>query len=215
MRDIGRLEKRIEQVEYYTALSLLEQNARNQTILYEDGVLEKEKYGILVEQFDGWDIADGNNPDFLCSISFNELKPYVEISSVPFSFKSNSGSYLLNAKTYSLPYTQTAIVTQNTATKSISVQPYLFAQFAGQTILVPESDYWISTSLVPAVVPGANTGTAPPATGSTDTNTGTVGNASANTENNFTGFAPEAVFFTPADPLSGVQRVANPTQMLK
>lgn len=215
MRDIGRLEKRIEQVEYYTALSLLEQSARNQTVLYEDGVLEKEKYGILVEQFDGWDIADGNNPDFLCSISFNELKPYVEVNSVAFTFKSNSQPYTLNSKTYTLPYTQSPIVVQNTATKSISVQPYLFAQFAGQTVLAPETDYWISTVLTPAVVPGANTGAPPPGTGTTDTNTGSIGNASNGTAT-WTGFVgSDAVFFTPADPLDGMQRIVRPTQNLK
>lgn len=153
MRDIGRLEKRVERVEYYTTLSLLEQAARNKTVLYEDGVLEKEKYGILVDQFDGWGVADSKSPDVVCNINFNELKPYEQINAIKLTFDSNTAPYRLNDKTYTLPFTEEAAVVQECATKAISVQPYLFAQFFGQTNLIPESDFWVSSNVTPVVVP--------------------------------------------------------------
>lgn len=153
MRDIGSLEKRIEQIEYYTSLSLLEESARNQSVLYQDSALQKEKYGILVDQFDGFNIADNKNPDLICQLSFNELKPYKITTATELNLVSNSGSlYQENDKTFCLAFSETPAIVQNTATKSISVQPYLFGQFDGSVRLTPDSDYWMSTTLVPVVV---------------------------------------------------------------
>lgn len=152
MRDIGRIEKRVDRLEYYTQLSLLEQQARDETYFYEDRILEKEKYGILVEQFDGFNIADNKNPDLLCHISFNELKPYKQITPVKLEFTSNNAPYKLNSKTYSLNYTEEEMVSQNSATKAITVQPYMFGTFNGEIELRPEIDIWISETLLPARV---------------------------------------------------------------
>jgi hypothetical protein len=152
MRDIGILENRINRVEYYTQLSLLEKEARNDTYLYEDGVIEKEKYGILVDQFDGFNIADNKNPDLLCNISFNNLSPYKKITPLKLRLDSIVGTIRKNERTYSLAYSEEPAVTQSTATKAISVQPYLFASFQGEIELRPEIDNWVSEVQPPDVV---------------------------------------------------------------
>lgn len=152
MRDIGRLERRIEQVEYYTSLSLLENKARSQSVLYEDAVLQKEKYGIVVDQFDGFNIADNRNSDLVCQISFNELKPYKVTNSIKLNLVGADRPYRTHDKTYSLTFTETPVISQSSATKSINVQPYLFAQFIGKAKLTPESDHWFSTKITPEVV---------------------------------------------------------------
>lgn len=156
MRDIAVIDKRLQQVEYYTALSLLENKARSQAVLYQDSALQKEKYGILVDQFDGFNIADNKNPDLICQLSFNELKPYKVTNEFPLRFVSASGAYQINDKTYSLSFTETPIVSQNFATKAITVQPYLFAQFNGTVKLTPETDYWMSVNMTPVVVSPPN-----------------------------------------------------------
>lgn len=152
MRDIGILDKRIQRIEYYTALSLLENKARSQSVLYQDAALQKEKYGILVDQFDGFNIADNKNLDLVCQLSFNELKPYKIVKPLSLTFSHATGSYIDNDKTFSLSYSETPVVSQNTATKAISVQPYLFGQFNGQLNMTPDSDYWVNEILTPAVV---------------------------------------------------------------
>lgn len=152
MRDIGRIEKRVERLEYYTQLSLLEQQARDETYFYEDRIIEKEKYGILVDQFDGFNIADNKNPDLLCHISFNQLKPFKKITQIDLELLSSSGNYKLNDKTYSLSYTEEEMISQNTATKATTVQPYLFGTYNGSVDLTPEIDNWISETFSPAVV---------------------------------------------------------------
>jgi hypothetical protein len=151
MKDIASLDKRLQQVEYYTTLSLLEDKARSQSILYQDLALQKEKYGILVDQFDGFNIADNKSQDLLCQLSFNELKPYKVTQELALNFVSGSGAFSINDKTCSLSFTETPIVSQQFATKAISVQPYLFAQFLGTVKMTPDSDYWMSTTLTPVV----------------------------------------------------------------
>jgi hypothetical protein len=153
MRDIGRIDKRVERLEYYTQLSLLEQQARDETYLYEDRLTEKEKYGIVVEQFDGFNIADTKNPDLLCHISFNELKPYKNIKQINLDLISSTGNYRKTARAYGLNYTEEPIISQNTATKATTVQPYMFGSYNDADIILrPEFDNWISETYSPAVV---------------------------------------------------------------
>ena len=52
MRDIGKLEQRIENVEYYTALNLLEAEAQSLEVVDSNG-LNRFKSGFLVDNFKG------------------------------------------------------------------------------------------------------------------------------------------------------------------
>ena len=52
MRDIGRLEQRLENVEYYTALNLLEAETQSLEVLDSNG-LNRFKSGFLVDNFKG------------------------------------------------------------------------------------------------------------------------------------------------------------------
>ena len=67
MADIGRLEKRLEQVEYYTSLSLLEQDTANLQITDADG-LNRFKSGFFVDNFKKHDSHQIGHPDFSASI---------------------------------------------------------------------------------------------------------------------------------------------------
>ena len=91
------------------------------------------------------------------------MKPYKKITPVQLQFTSNTAPYKLNDKTYSLDYTEEELVAQNTATKAITVQPYMFGTFNGQIELRPEIDMWISETLLPArVSTDATTNDGPP-----------------------------------------------------
>lgn len=151
MRDIGKLEKRIESLEYYTSLSQLESQALNQTVLYNNNT-EKAKHGILADAFNGFDVADINSPDLACHISKNNLRPYIVTKPFQFNLKTASGSYVKNDKTYSVSYTEEPCVIQKTATKWITVQPYQFANFVGALDLVPETDFWFSSTQNPEIL---------------------------------------------------------------
>ena len=58
MKDIGKLETRIKNIEYYTQLSLLEQQAINTQIQDASTGLDRFKNGIIVGSFKGHNVGD-------------------------------------------------------------------------------------------------------------------------------------------------------------
>ena len=67
MRDIGRLENRIKNIEYYTQLSLLEADAQSLQIQDADG-FDRFKNGFVVDNFTGHNVGDVGNNDYKLSI---------------------------------------------------------------------------------------------------------------------------------------------------
>ena len=67
MRDIGQLDKRISNLEYYVQLSLLQQEATNMSATDANGV-ERYKNGIFVDPFNDFSLCDVSNPEFSIAI---------------------------------------------------------------------------------------------------------------------------------------------------
>ena len=67
MRDIGALEERISNLEYYTTLTLLETQAGDVKILDADGV-DRFKNGYMVDSFTGFGVNNVTHQDNNCSI---------------------------------------------------------------------------------------------------------------------------------------------------
>ena len=164
MRDIGRLEKRIENLEYYTSLSLLEREANGKQILDADG--DRFKNGILVDSFQTQGVADVLDPKL--KVAFNTqkgiLRPQYTINNKRLRFagydgtdaeitRGDAGGTLLT-----LPFTDTALITQDTASIDISVNPYDLATWNGIIELSPASDEWIEVNRRPDVVMNINGG---------------------------------------------------------
>jgi len=76
MKDIGVLKQRINNLEYYTSLSLLETDAKNIAITDNAG-LERFKNGILVDNFINHNTGDTTNLDYNVAVdaSTGELRP--------------------------------------------------------------------------------------------------------------------------------------------
>ena len=76
MRDIGRLQNRIENLEFSTALSLLERDAESFEIQDVNG-LNRFKSGFVVDNFSGHSVGDVQNEDYRNAIDYedNELRP--------------------------------------------------------------------------------------------------------------------------------------------
>lgn len=153
MRDIADLEKRIEAVEYYTTLSLLEQEAKSLSVV-DDAGLEMPKRGILVDQFKGHNIGDVTNPMYAAAIDFerNELRP-------PFETRvfGLSGPTTLSGLTASvdgivtLNYSVNKEIVQPLATATTTINPSSVFNYLGTLSLSPSSDFWFDTGLTPSV----------------------------------------------------------------
>jgi hypothetical protein len=164
MRDIGRLEKRIQNVEYYTQLSLLEADAQSLQIQDVDG-FDRFKNGFIVDNFTGHNIGDVGNKDYKLAIDrgrgeartmFNE--DILELEEVD-----NDGSEILAAdrveagyaKTgdlITLPYTETIAIQQPYATKLENLNPFLVFNWVGNIELDPPLDEWKETERAPELV---------------------------------------------------------------
>ena len=76
MRDIGNIHKRLENVEYYTQLSLLEAAAENLQIQDADG-FDRFKNGIITDNFTGHGVGEVSSNDYKNSmdVAKGELRP--------------------------------------------------------------------------------------------------------------------------------------------
>jgi len=157
MRDIGDISKRVENLEYYTSLSLLEQSAFNKqdlTIL-DSTNLPRFKNGIVVDSFKGHSVADVGANDYKASIDpqIHELRPSFNISSHLLTFSAaNSSNYMLNGPLLTSNATHSLFVNQNKASKSININPFNVTNYLGKIQLDPASDVWIDTTKQPDVL---------------------------------------------------------------
>lgn len=153
MADIGKLEKRIQTLEYYNALSQAEQAATNQTITDSNGVVVPQ-LGLLVDSFTGSSIANILSPDYAASIDglSQQLRPSFAIGSVPLTFApENSSNYVINDHILTLPFFNIPFISQNSASRIENVNPFNVTNWYGTLSLTPSSDTWISQTSLPAV----------------------------------------------------------------
>jgi len=154
MRDIGALERRIERVEYYTSLSLLEKDT--ETLFIDDGTgLNRFKNGFVVDNFTGHRVGDVSNPDYKCAIdpARGELRPSfnqdaVEIEYVP----AQSAGVVQTGRLLTVPYTEQPIISQTFASRTENINPYEVFSWNGTIEMSPSSDTWRDTETRPDLV---------------------------------------------------------------
>jgi hypothetical protein len=154
MRDIGRLEKRINNLEYYTSLSLLEADTESLVIKDTTG-LDRFKNGLLVDPFNGHSVGNVTSNDYKCAIDFDEkiLRPSFNSNLTDVIFDSTSSTGVQKTgDLVTLPYSSIALVTQTIASQSINVNPFAVLAWIGTVNLTPPNDNWIDTTTQPEVI---------------------------------------------------------------
>jgi len=152
MRDIGSIDTRVKNLEYYTSLSLLEKDATSVQI--QDGSSnDRLKNGIIVDGFYGHNIGNVRHPDYHNSVDKTPgvLRPkyYSDNTNLIKGAVSNvtqTGSLL------HLPFTEAIYAEQPYATMQEFVNPYNVFTWGGTLDLSPESDEWKDTDTRPDVV---------------------------------------------------------------
>jgi hypothetical protein len=157
MRDIGAIEKRVENLEYYTSLSMLEQSTFNKqdlTILDTQN-LPRFKNGIVVDAFDGHSIADVFNEDYSAAIDpiNKNMRPTFNISSQGLVYQGTpSTNVQQHGPLLTLSSVDTVLIDQPLASKAINVNPFNVISFLGKITLDPASDIWIDVERKPDVL---------------------------------------------------------------
>jgi len=159
MRDIGALDKRINNLEYYTALSMLEQETQSLSIKDSSG-LDRMKNGFVVDNFAGNNLGNASSADYFCAIDMKEntLRPFYTVYNVNLLEKFSNDSartnanYKLTGDIITLPYTTTPIVTQVYASRLENINPFAIFTFLGTVQLNPPTDDWFETTRMPDII---------------------------------------------------------------
>ena len=176
MADIGRLEKRLENVEYYTRLSMLELETSTLNVTDANG-LNRFKCGFFVDNFKKHSAHQIGHPDFSASTDAKNgylrpghfttcidlvpasksrfgLEGVAKDSSVDLLF-ANDISGTNNRKTrnvITLDYTEVVMLEQVYSSRIENVNPFLIAYYDGDMKLFPDSDTWMDTKKIDAAV---------------------------------------------------------------
>ena len=160
MRDIGKLEKRIDNLEYYTSLSLLEQQTESLDVIDGNGDT-RFKNGFIVDGFTGHNTGDVNNPDYLCSIDMEqaELRPFFSMQNVNLIEKASTNAarsaanYQLYGDVITLPVLEhIPLVKQEYASRIENINPFAIFTFLGNMNLTPATDDWFEVDRRPDLV---------------------------------------------------------------
>lgn len=153
MRDIGKIEKRLSNVEYYTALSLLEKDTAGLQIF--DGSNVRYKNGFIVDSFHGHGIGATANPDYSCSIdrTAGKLRPAFYQDNVKLLIDMNSSTNVRKTGSLlTLDYVQEIAIEQPYASTSEYLNPFNIFNWVGQLAMSPSTDEWRETLRRPQVV---------------------------------------------------------------
>mgnify|MGYP003647570252 CR=1 FL=1 len=112
MRDIGRIEQRVRNLEYAVSLSLLESQLKNKVIpssISPD--INRFKYGFFIDDFTNDNFSSTKNPEYTAYLDkrSKELYPLTELLNISLD------------STQDFPYDEVIIVSQNIATEPVVI----------------------------------------------------------------------------------------------
>jgi hypothetical protein len=148
MRDIGKLEKRIENVEYYTVLNSLEKSTSDQQIVDAQTGLNRFKNGFVADPFVDHSVGDFGNQDYAISVSTEdkELRPQFFTDVVDMEFDAGSSTGITEHENLiTIAYTEDPYIEQLKASSTMNINPYAVFRWVGGLKLIPNSDVWVDT----------------------------------------------------------------------
>jgi len=161
MKDIGVLDERIQNLEYYVSLNSLENDAFNKQIKNDNGV-ERFKNGIFVDPFVSHQFGDVNNSEYKVSIdkSNGHFRPnFKDVLVDNFSAEIQSGNIDVFGQRVMFTHSETTFIEQEKATKVRPAAP-VSTRFIGDLELFPEYDVGSDSESVGVINIGEDT--APP-----------------------------------------------------
>lgn len=154
MHDIGKLQDRIANLEYYVNLSQLEQNTANYTVTNTATGLDRFQNGFVVDNFQGHSVGNVFDPNYACSVdpSLGILRPTFtqNVNTLLFNKDASSGYEIRNAIAM-LPFTEVIAITQGFATDIVNVNPFAVFTYYGSIALIPPTDTWKDTVQRPVI----------------------------------------------------------------
>jgi hypothetical protein len=149
MKDLGVMKKRIDNLEYYNALNLLEKSVVELKVVDANG-LDRFKNGFFVDGFMDHSLGDTANPDYKIAIDkFEKLaRPFFTLDSFSYEIETGASSgYSNTGGLITRPYTETSLIENRNVTTTRNIEQSVF-RFVGSLTLSPSEDVWCDTSTV-------------------------------------------------------------------
>ena len=141
MKDIGIIDQRVTNLEYYTQLSLLEKAAKDLTVTDSNG-LDRFKNGIFVDPFSDYSLGDVSNPEYSIAIDSSRgvARPRIirEVFNIQFN-NSTSSNTRKTGRMVTIDYDEVPFLEQPYATKFRSSALVAFG-WNGSVLLLPSFD---------------------------------------------------------------------------
>jgi len=153
MKDIGKIENKLDGLYELTTLSLLESNTQTLNVVDNDGN-PRTKAGFIADNFSSFSFSDVNNEDFRASVetTSGELQPSFRENLVRLKQDESKGSSSRTGDYVTLPYTHASFITQNVATDTMNINPFAVITQEGHITLSPSSDEWVETRTLPPIM---------------------------------------------------------------
>ncbi len=161
MQDIGVLDQKITQAQYYAALSVLEQSAQNLLLTNQSGTTRFQN-GILADPFNDFSIANTLDPEFNIAIdgSASEARPVFDQFLIDLEYSNTLSSGIQESPDgllLTLDYIQlNPIVSQPFASQVRNPCQDILYNWSGTVTLNPSGDYQPDTTVNPSVVVDLN-----------------------------------------------------------
>ena len=151
MKDIGKLDERLRNVEYFTSLSLLEQKTDRIQVLDPVTGSNRFKNGFTADNFKGTTLLDIYDPEWKASIDSENgiVHPFIRTHGLNAEYVSGGQQ---GQSTATLPYVIQEVMNQPFKTNFINVNPFGVFTWTGSVLLSPRSDFWRDTLYNPAIV---------------------------------------------------------------
>lgn len=149
MKDIGAIDQRVSNLEYYTQLSLLEKKAKDLTVTDENG-LDRFKNGIFVDAMSSFALCDISNPEFSIAIDADKgvARPKIVRETITINFSNTASSNVVKTgRLITLNYSEVPFLVQQFATKYRSSALVAYA-WNGHLTLIPTYDNGVNEGTV-------------------------------------------------------------------
>lgn len=149
MSDIGKIDARIQRLEYYTALNLLEKQTTDLNIPSAIDGSDRFKNGIFVDPFNDFNVGNIVDGEFTAAIdeTAGELIPRFEQSKFDLGI-ANTSNTVVNAGIITLPYEHKVLLVQPYASRVRNCVEN-FWNFAGKMQLFPSYDNFYEVRTAP------------------------------------------------------------------
>ena len=154
MRDIANIERRLDTIEQYTVLNLLEKKVQDMQITDSVTGLSRMKLGFSVDNFKSYAGSDVSDPQYMISIEPDKGYGQTIYSQNNLEMVFDEGASTINAKNDNwlmLPWAEKLMAEQPYITTSRNVNPFAVFVWAGSVALYPNIDIWTDVDRLPDI----------------------------------------------------------------